>query len=147
MRASDSSLDMTFSALADPTRRAILQRLSLGEASVSELVEPFKLAQPTISKHLKVLERAGLIERRRDAQFRRCSLSADQLVQAWAWLGGFEQFWQASFDRLEVVARELYAQEQRAQGSKQTMHSKQSKPPNAGPAVKEKSRGRNTAKR
>lgn len=105
------TLDMTFSALADPTRRAILARLMLGEASVTELVAPFDLAQPTISKHLKVLEGAGLIERRRDAQFRWCRLNPARLEEAWGWLGNYRSFWEESLDRLDVLARELHARE------------------------------------
>src|SRR5882672_2035386 len=95
-----SQLDLTFSALADPTRRAILSRLTLGDASVTELSAPFSLSQPTISKHLKVLERAGLVIRTRDAQFRRCSLRAEPLKKATDWLLDYEQFWEGSFDRL-----------------------------------------------
>jgi DNA-binding transcriptional ArsR family regulator len=110
---SANQLDQTFSALADPTRRAILFRLMLGEASVTELVAPFDLAQPTISKRLKVLEGAGLIERRRDAQFRRCRLNATRLSEAWGWLGNYRRFWEESLDRLEVLARELHAQQTR----------------------------------
>jgi DNA-binding transcriptional ArsR family regulator len=105
------SLDLTFAALADSTRRAILARLMKGEASVNELVEPFALSQPTISKHLKVLERAGLIERRRDAQFRRCRLNAVRLGEAWTWLGGYQEFWESAFDRLESFAKSLEAEE------------------------------------
>ncbi len=108
---STPSLDLTFAALADSTRRAILARLMQGEASVNELVEPFALSQPTISKHLKVLEKAGLIERRRDAQFRPCLLNAARLEEAWAWLGGYQQFWEGAFDRLDSYAKTLKAQE------------------------------------
>ncbi len=111
MSAATDQLDLTFAALADPTRRAILSRLMRGEASVNELVAPFALSQPTISKHLKVLTRAGLIERRKDAQFRHCRLDAKRLEQAWLWLGDYHRFWEESFDRLEVLARELHARE------------------------------------
>jgi len=107
------SLDLTFSALADPTRRAILARLMQGEASVTELVAPFDLAQPTISKHLKVLEGAGLIERRRDAQFRWCRLNPTRLSEAWGWLGNYRQYWEESLDRLDELAKELHAQERK----------------------------------
>lgn len=117
-----TNLDLTFSALGDPTRRAILARLMLGEASVSELVAPFKLAQPTISKHLKVLEGAGLIERRRDAQFRRCKLNAVGLSEAWGWLGNYRQFWEESLDRLDVLAKELHAQENEPQHKERPRH-------------------------
>jgi len=112
MSATADELNRTFAALADPTRRAILSRLMRGEASVNELVTPFNLSQPTISKHLKVLTRAGLIERRKDAQFRPCRLDAKRLEQAWHWLGDYHRFWEESFDRLEVVAKELQAREQ-----------------------------------
>ncbi len=114
MSAAATQLDLTFAALADPTRRAILSRLMQGEASVNELVAPFELSQPTISKHLKVLTRAGLIERRKDAQFRPCRLDAKRLEQAWLWLGDYHRFWEESFDRLAVLAKELHAREKRA---------------------------------
>jgi DNA-binding transcriptional ArsR family regulator len=91
-------LDATFSALADPTRRAILARLARGEASVMELAEPFAMSQPAISKHLKVLERAGLISRGRDAQRRPCRLEAAPLRAAGTWIEGYRQFWDASLD-------------------------------------------------
>lgn len=113
MSAATDQLDLTFAALADPTRRAILSRLMQGEASVNELVAPFKLSQPTISKHLKVLMRAGLIERRKDAQFRPCRLDAKRLEQAWLWLGCYHRFWEESFDRLAVLAKELHAGEKK----------------------------------
>jgi DNA-binding transcriptional ArsR family regulator len=93
-------LDATFAALADPTRRAILARLARGEASVKELAEPFAMTQPAISKHLKVLERAGLVERGRDAQRRPCRLVAEPMRAASQWLGGYERFWSESYDRL-----------------------------------------------
>jgi len=108
------TLDATFSALADPTRRAILARLTLGDASVTELVAPFQLSQPTISKHLKVLEKAGLIVRTRDAQFRRCHLHAEPLRKASDWLLGYEQFWQGSFDRLDAYVKELQTRDRHA---------------------------------
>src|SRR5580692_11406858 len=93
-------LDATFAALADPTRRAILSRLATGQASVSELAEPFAMTQPAISKHLKVLERAGLISRDRDAQRRPSRLVAKPLAEASQWLEEYRRFWQASFNRL-----------------------------------------------
>lgn len=101
-------LDRVFAALSDPTRRAILARLSDGEATVSELVAPFGLSQPTISKHLKVLERAGLVSRGRQAQFRPVRLDAGPLARAAAWLGGYRRFWEGSLDRLgdRVKSRE-----------------------------------------
>jgi len=120
MTAAPRTLDLTFSALADPTRRAILLRLMRGEASVNELVEPFHLSQPTISKHLKVLELAGLVERRRDAQFRPCKLKAAPLQEAWRWLGDYQRFWEEAFDRLDAYAKELHRKElhERARGEK-----------------------------
>jgi DNA-binding transcriptional ArsR family regulator len=94
-------LDATFAALADPTRRAILSRLAKGEASVKELAAPFDMTQPAISKHLKVLERAGLVSRGRDAQRRPCRLEAEPLRDATEWLVGYRQFWAESYDRLD----------------------------------------------
>jgi DNA-binding transcriptional ArsR family regulator len=100
-------LSATFSALADPTRRAILAKLAKGEASVNELAEPFKMTLPAISKHLKVLQKAGLITRGRDAQFRPCKLEAEPLRDASDWIGRYKQFWEESFDRLDDYLREL----------------------------------------
>ena len=102
-------LDATFAALADPTRRAILARLAAGEASVNELVEPFDMSQPAISKHLRVLERAGLISRTRDAQRRPCRLEAKPLAEADEWLERYREFWEASFDRLDSLLQEMKA--------------------------------------
>ncbi len=99
-------LDATFAALADPTRRAILARLSRGEASVKELAEPFAMTQPAISKHLKVLERAGLVERGRDAQRRPCRLVAEPMRAAAQWLVGYREFWDQSYDRLDALLAE-----------------------------------------
>ena len=93
-------LDRTFAALADPTRRAILARLTLGEASVTDLAAPFAISLPAVSKHLKVLERAGLIGRSRDAQSRPCRLAAAQLAEAADWLERYRRFWEESLDRL-----------------------------------------------
>ena len=107
------TLSNTFSALADPTRRAILARLALGELSVTELAEPFEMSMPAISKHLKVLERAGLIARGRDAQWRPCSLKAAPLKDAAEWLERYRRFWEESFDRLDDYLRELQAREKR----------------------------------
>jgi DNA-binding transcriptional ArsR family regulator len=106
MNASDR-LDATFLALADPTRRAILARLALGEASVNELAEPFDMSQPAVSKHLKMLERAGLVSRGRDAQRRPCRLEAQPLEAAWVWLERYRQMWDASFERLDTLLAEL----------------------------------------
>lgn len=100
-------LSATFSALADPTRRAILGKLASGEASVNELAEPFKMTLPAISKHLKVLQKAGLITRGRDAQFRPCRLEAEPLKDASDWIGRYRQFWEESFDRLDDYLKEL----------------------------------------
>jgi DNA-binding transcriptional ArsR family regulator len=104
---SQDRLDATFSALADPTRRAILARLASGETSVSELAQPFEMSMPAISKHLKVLQRAGLIERGREAQWRPCRLSAGPLKDASDWLDRYRRFWEESLDRLDVYLREL----------------------------------------
>ncbi|HYZ25545.1 MAG TPA: metalloregulator ArsR/SmtB family transcription factor [Geminicoccaceae bacterium] len=93
-------LSVTFAALADPTRRAILARLAEGEASVGELAAPFAMSLPAVSKHLGVLERARLIERRKDAQWRRCALRPDRLRAAAEWIGQYQRFWTESFDRL-----------------------------------------------
>ena len=107
------TLSNTFSALADPTRRAILARLALGEVSVTELAQPFEMSMPAISKHLKVLERAGLIARGREAQWRPCSLKAAPLKDAAEWLERYRRFWEESFDRLDDYLRELQAREKR----------------------------------
>jgi DNA-binding transcriptional ArsR family regulator len=104
-------LDATFAALADPTRRAILARLAAGEASVTELAAPFAMSQPAISKHLKVLERAGLVSRARDAQRRPCRLEARPLKDATEWLERYRRFWEESFRRLDTVLDELKARE------------------------------------
>jgi DNA-binding transcriptional ArsR family regulator len=104
-------LNITFAALADPTRRAILARLASGEASVTELAEPFEMSLPAISKHLKVLERAGLIARGREAQWRPCRLAAGPLKDAANWLEHYRRFWDESFDRLEDYLRELQKRE------------------------------------
>ena len=100
-------LSLTFAALSDPTRRAILSRLAAGEISVTELAAPFKMSLPAISKHLKVLERCGLIARGRAAQWRPCRLEARPLREAVEWLENYRQFWEESFDRLEIYLREL----------------------------------------
>lgn len=104
-------LDATFAALADPTRRAIVARLALGDASVTELAEPFAMSQPAISKHLKVLEKAGLISRGRDAQKRPCRLEAKRLAQATDWLENYRKVWEAQFARLDDLLEEMKAQE------------------------------------
>ena len=107
-------LSVTFGALADPTRRAILARLASGEATVSELGEPFEMSGPAISKHLKVLERAGLISRGREAQWRPCRLVGAPLKDAADWLEEYRRFWEDSFDRLDDYLRELQAKDKRA---------------------------------
>jgi DNA-binding transcriptional ArsR family regulator len=103
-------LDAVFSALADPTRRAILQRLASGEASVMELVEPFDMSQPAISKHLKVLERAGLVTRGRDAQRRPVRIDARMLAEATGWLENYRKLWESNFNRLDTLLDELKAE-------------------------------------
>lgn len=105
-----AGLDATFAALADPTRRAILARLSRGEATVTELVAPFTLSQPAISKHLKVLEKAGLISRGRDAQKRPCRIEARPLAEANEWLEDYRKLWEVNFDRLNNLLDELKAE-------------------------------------
>jgi DNA-binding transcriptional ArsR family regulator len=105
--SSSGHLDVTFAALADPTRRAILARLASGEASVMELAEPFAMSQPAISKHLKVLERAGLISRGRDAQRRPRRIEGGPLGEATQWLEGYRQFWEGSFARLDDLLEEM----------------------------------------
>jgi len=107
----DKQLDAVFGALADPTRRAILARLKEGEASVSELAAPFAMSQPAISRHLKVLERAGLIARGRDAQRRPRRLVAQPLAEASAWLERYRQHWEASFQKLDALLDAMQAQE------------------------------------
>jgi DNA-binding transcriptional ArsR family regulator len=117
MTASDR-LDATFAALADPTRRAILARLASGDAHVSELAEPFDMSQPAISKHLKVLERAGLISRGRDAQRRPRRLDAKPLAEATKWLEHYRQFWEGSFRRLDALLNEMTQQKRSARSKK-----------------------------
>jgi DNA-binding transcriptional ArsR family regulator len=112
-------LSATFAALADPTRRAILARLALGEASVKELAEPFEMSGPAISKHLKVLEKAGLISRGRDAQWRPCKLEPQALKGVDEWLERYRRLWEERFDRLEEYLRELQAKE-KTDGRKRT---------------------------
>jgi len=105
-------LDATFAALADPTRRAILARLAQSEATVSELAKPFAMSQPAISKHLKVLELAGLISRGRDAQRRPCRIEAQPMAEANEWLEGYRQMWEANFGRLDALLDEMKGQAQ-----------------------------------
>ncbi|HVN29215.1 MAG TPA: metalloregulator ArsR/SmtB family transcription factor [Candidatus Binataceae bacterium] len=112
-------LSTTFAALADPTRRAILARLALGETSVTELAEPFEMSLPAISKHLKVLERAGLIARGREAQYRPCRLEAGPLKDVAQWIEHYRKFWEESLDRLEQYLREVQKQEKKNAREKQ----------------------------
>ncbi len=109
MKPSSAQLDATFSALADPTRRAILARLAKGERSVNELARPFAMSLPAISRHLKVLERAGLISRGRDAQYRPCTLNPKPLREVSGWVEQYARFWNQGFDRLETYLAELQA--------------------------------------
>jgi len=106
-------LSATFAALADPTRRAILARLAAGESSVTELAEPFEMSLPAVSRHLKVLERAGLIARGREAQWRPCRLEAGPLKNAAKWLDRYRRFWEQSFDRLDDYLRDLQEKEKK----------------------------------
>jgi DNA-binding transcriptional ArsR family regulator len=111
MTLAASNLDSIFAALADPTRRAILARLASGDAPMSELRKPFAMSQPAIFKHLKVLERAGLISRGRDAQRRPCRLEAKPLADIDQWLAGYRKIWEASYERLDNLLDELVALE------------------------------------
>lgn len=110
------SLSTTFAALADPTRRAILARLALGEATVSELAAPFDMSLPGISKHLKVLHRAGLIEQGRQAQWRPCRLAPEPLREVAGWVEQYRRHWEESFDRLSDYLREVQANQQQEKG-------------------------------
>src|SRR3977135_3410907 len=112
------NLNAPFAALADPTRRAILARLASGEASVNELAEPFSMSQPAISKHLKVLERAGLISRGRDAQRRPRQLEARPLAEATKWLEGYRRFWEGQFQRLDALLQEMKSFDAKGEKSK-----------------------------
>jgi DNA-binding transcriptional ArsR family regulator len=106
-QAEEEFLDRAFAALADPTRRAILARLALGEAAVTELAEPFEMSLPAVSKHLKVLERAGLITRSNQAQWRYCRLDPAPLKQVAQWVGDYKRFWDESYERLDAYLEEL----------------------------------------
>ena len=112
-------LSTTFAALADPTRRAILARLLLNECSVSELAEPFEMSMPAVSKHLRVLERAGLISQRRDAQWRRCRIQASPLKEVSDWAERYRQVWEERLDRLDDYVQQLNAKEKKTHGRKQ----------------------------
>jgi DNA-binding transcriptional ArsR family regulator len=115
-------LSTTFAALADPTRRAILARLLLAECSVGELAEPFEMSMPAVSKHLRVLERAGLIAQRRDAQWRRCRINAGPLKEVSDWTERYRQVWEERLDRLDNYVQQLKAKEKKTHGRKR--HSK-----------------------
>jgi DNA-binding transcriptional ArsR family regulator len=117
-------LSATFSALADPTRRAILARLASGEISVTKLAEPFEMSMPAISKHLKVLERAGLIARGREAQWRPCRLAAGPLKDVSDWLEHYRRFWEESFDRLDAYLAELKDKEKKEKKKHARKHRK-----------------------
>jgi DNA-binding transcriptional ArsR family regulator len=106
-------LDSTFAALADPTRRAILARLASGDASVMELAAPFSISQPAISKHLDVLERAGLVSRGRDGQRRPCRIEAKPLAEADAWIERYRQIWEGNFERLDALLEEMKTKEKK----------------------------------
>lgn len=122
-------LNSTFAALADPTRRAILARLSLGETSVNQIAEPFGISLPAISRHLKVLEKAGLITRGREAQWRPCKLNPKQLKIAADWLDDYRQFWEESFDRLDDYLQRLKKErKQNAIKGKSNAHARLAKP-------------------
>jgi DNA-binding transcriptional ArsR family regulator len=124
----ETNLDTTFAALADPTRRAILARLALGETSVTELAKPFEMSMPAISKHLKVLEKAGLIDRGRDAQTRPARLNPTALKTAAAWIDEYRRFWEESFDRLDAYLQRLQADEASPKQIKRKTSTKKGKP-------------------
>ena len=114
----DDPLSVTFAALADPTRRAILARLRAGEQSVKELARPFAMTLPAVTKHLKVLERAGLITRSRSAQWRPCQLEAGPLREVADWTAGYRQHWEGNLDRLDLYLRELQTPPEQSQGDR-----------------------------
>ena len=113
------ALSATFAALADPTRRAILARLASGECSVTELAEPFEMSMPAVSKHLRVLERAGLVARRRDAQWRPCRIEAGPLKEVAEWTEHYRRLWEERLDRLDTYLQQLKAKEQKHHGRRQ----------------------------
>ena len=118
--ANSDQLSLTFAALADPTRRAMLTRLGQGPATVSELSQPFNISGPAITKHLKVLERAGLITREKEAQWRRCRIEAQRLKEANEFIEKYRKFWEDSFDRLEVYLKKLQAKDNNTTEGEQT---------------------------
>ena len=115
---SQQQLDLTFAALSDPTRRAILSMLASGEKSVTDLAEPFRMTLPAVSKHLKVLQRAGLISQSREAQWRPCRLEAKPLKDASAWIEHYRRYWEQSFDRLDDYLHEVQTKEKKRGGKK-----------------------------
>ena len=121
----EDQLSVTFAALADPTRRAILARLAQGEASVTELAKPFDLSLPGISKHLKVLQRAGLVRQGRNAQWRPCRLEPARLKEASEWVGEYRRFWDESFQRLDEVLQDLIQKENKTDDDKGRNHDAQ----------------------
>jgi DNA-binding transcriptional ArsR family regulator len=131
MTPAPDALSSTFSALADPTRRAILARLVSGEATVTELAEPFDMSLPAVSKHLKVLERAGLIARGREAQWRPCRLEAGRLREVADWVEHYRRFWEESFDRLDDYLRELQGEREKTpkttSAKKETSHARKNR--------------------
>ena len=129
MQPAPDLLSHTFSALADPTRRAILARLASGETTVTELARPFDMSLPAVSKHLKVLERAGLIARGREAQWRPCRLEAGRLREVADWVEHYRRFWEESFDRLDDYLRELKMQEAKKAAKKETRHVRKNRRP------------------
>src|SRR5688500_16214732 len=112
MHLEEDYLSSVFSALADPTRRAIIARLASGEATVNELAQPFAMTLPAVSKHLKVLQRAGLVEQGRQAQWRPCRLKAAPLKDAAEWIGSYREFWEESYERLDQLLQELQGKEE-----------------------------------
>ena len=126
MNRHSDALSVTFAALADPTRRAMLLRLSQGEVSVSALAEPFQMSLPAATKHLRVLERAGLVQKSRDAQRRPCRINAEPLKQATDWMAHYRQFWEGSLDRLDAYLQQLQAVEKAQNSAAQTLTEKPS---------------------
>lgn len=125
MISGSQRLDATFAALADPTRRAILARLASGEAPVMELAKPFAISQPAISRHLKVLEQAGLISRGRNAQSRPCRLEAHPLAEASEWLERYREFWEASFRQLDALLEKMKSKEEKRRRTRKTARKEQ----------------------
>jgi DNA-binding transcriptional ArsR family regulator len=123
------TLSLTFSALADPTRRAILARLAVGEAVVKDLAEPFAMSSPAVSKHLRVLERAGLVERGREAQWRPRRLVAQPLAEADAWLQSYRPFWEERFDRMDAVLKRLKSNAKKGRPAKSPPGKRKGKSP------------------